>query len=90
MLDYIVNDMETARIATGDFEIGGMVVCDSAPQARKMNEIFQEKYADPKTKSANGKRGVRTAQLILYDEGDKETREDYMISNVERSICYSL
>ena len=44
MLDYIVNDLETARIATGDFEIGGMVVCDSAPQARKMNEIFQEKY----------------------------------------------
>ena len=42
MLDYIVNDMEIARIATGDTEIGGMVVCDSAPQARKMNDIFQE------------------------------------------------
>ncbi len=78
MLDYIVKDLETARIATGDFEIGGMVVCDSAPQARKMNEIFQEKYADLKTKSANGKRGVRTAQLILYDVGDKDTREDWV------------
>ena len=42
MLDYIVNDLETARITTGDFEIGGMVVCDSAPQARKMNDIFKK------------------------------------------------
>ena len=78
MLDYIVKDLETARIATGDFKIGGMVVCDSAPQARKMNEIFQEKYSDPKTKSANENRDVRAAQLILYDEGDKDTREDWV------------
>ena len=29
MLDYIVKDLETSRITTGDFDIGGMVVCDS-------------------------------------------------------------
>lgn len=78
MLDYIVKDLETARIATGDAEIGGMVVCDSSAQARKMNDIFKEKYACLEPTSADGKRDIRTAQLILYDEGDKETREDWV------------
>ncbi len=78
MLDYIVKDLETARITTGDFEIGGMVVCDSAQQARKMNDIFQKKYASSNEENNQGKKGIRTAQLILYDEGDKETREDWV------------
>jgi len=78
MLDYIVKDLETARITTGDYDIGGMVVCDSAAQARKMNDIFQKKYATLNEEAAEGKGGVRTAQLILYDEGDKEVREDWV------------
>ncbi len=78
MLDYIVKDLETSRITTGDFDIGGMVICDSAPQARKMNDIFQKKYGSSNEEGAEKKRGVRTAQLILYDEGDKETREDWV------------
>ena len=78
MLDYIVKDLETTRIATGDFDIGGMVVCDSAPQAREMNDIFQKKYASSNDETTEEKRGVKTAQLILYDEGDKETREDWV------------
>ena len=79
MLDYIVKDLETARITTGDFDIGGMVVCDSADQARKMNDIFQEKYFFTNEANTDEKRGVRTAQLILYDEGDKEIREDWIL-----------
>ncbi len=78
MLDYIVKDLETARITTGDYSIGGMVVCDSALQARKMNDIFQKKYALLNEEAVEVERGVRTAQLILYDEGDKETREDWV------------
>ncbi|MDC1134378.1 DEAD/DEAH box helicase family protein [Alphaproteobacteria bacterium] len=78
MLDYIVKDLETARITTGDFEIGGMVVCDSAPQARKMHDIFQKKYASSNVDFAKQKPGIRTAELILYDEGDKEIREDWV------------
>ena len=78
MLDYIVKDLETTRIATGDFDIGGMVVCDSASQAREMNDIFQKKYTSSNDETTEEKRGVKTAQLILYDEGDKETREDWV------------
>lgn len=78
MLDYIVKDLETSRITTGDFEIGGMVVCDSAQQARKMHEIFQKKYAFLNKETTERKKSIKTAQLILYDEGDKETREDWV------------
>ncbi len=45
MLDYIVQDFEKARIAMDDNTIGGMVVCDSSEQVKKMYEIFQAKYA---------------------------------------------
>ena len=45
MLDYIVRDFEKSRSALGDASIGGMVICDSAEQARQMVEIFNTVYA---------------------------------------------
>jgi len=45
MLDYIVEDFEKSRVTFGDDSIGGMVVCDSADQAKRMFKLFQEKYA---------------------------------------------
>lgn len=44
MLDYIVEDFVKSRIRFGDHTIGGMVVCDSSDQARKLFEIFVSKY----------------------------------------------
>ncbi|GAK50844.1 hypothetical protein U14_02085 [Candidatus Moduliflexus flocculans] len=44
MLDYIVKDFTQARNWFNDHSIGGMVVCDSAEQARKLFEIFVNKY----------------------------------------------
>lgn len=44
MLDYIIQDFVKSRIRFGDHSIGGMVVCDSAEQARKLFEIFISKY----------------------------------------------
>ncbi|OGS87634.1 MAG: restriction endonuclease subunit R [Gallionellales bacterium GWA2_59_43] len=46
MLDYIVRDFEKSRSALNDATIGGMVICDSAEQARQMFEIFNKVYAD--------------------------------------------
>ncbi|AZC88814.1 Type I restriction-modification system, restriction subunit R [Pseudomonas chlororaphis subsp. piscium] len=40
MLEYIVRDFEKSRGALADASIGGMVICDSAEQARQMFEIF--------------------------------------------------
>lgn len=44
MLDYIIQDFLKSRIRFGDHTIGGMVVCDSADQARKLFELFTNKY----------------------------------------------
>lgn len=44
MLDYIVDDFLKSRIRFGDYTIGGLVVCDSSNQARKLFEIFINKY----------------------------------------------
>lgn len=44
MLDYIVEDFVKSRTKFGDQTIGGMVVCDSSNQAKKLYEIFVNKY----------------------------------------------
>jgi type I restriction enzyme R subunit len=50
MLDYIVRDFVNSRRKFDDYTIGGMVVCDSSEQARKLYEIFINKYnPDQKT-----------------------------------------
>lgn len=45
MLDYILDDFVQSRIALGDDSIGGMVVCDSAEQARALHQDFQRRMA---------------------------------------------
>ncbi len=45
MLDYIVQDFQKSRIAMDNSTTGGMVICDSSEQAKKMYDIFQQKYA---------------------------------------------
>ena len=42
MLDYILHDFVQSRIAFGDDSIGGMVICDSAEQARELHRQFKE------------------------------------------------
>ena len=50
MLDYIVEDFVKSRVRFDNHTIGGMVVCDSSDQARKLFEIFINKYnPDQKT-----------------------------------------
>lgn len=44
MLDYIIQDFIKSRKRFGDSSIGGMVVCDSSEQARKLFDIFIHKY----------------------------------------------
>lgn len=90
MLDYIVGDFEKARISMNDNGIGGMVVCDSADQAKIMYEIFQNNYAN-KNEAINNtvmesgqsynarlkkERKANKAALILHDVGTKDDRKD--------------
>ena len=88
MLEYIVNDFENARIAIGDNDIGGMVVCDSSEQAREMYKIFLEKYGkiNPVVNKIHSR--VSTAALILHDEEDKDTRREVVKSFREGKIDF--
>lgn len=61
MVEFIVDDFRKFRIVH-DEKIGGMIVCDSAKQAREAYSQIQ-KYTDLK------------AALILHDEGTKEERK---------------
>ncbi len=92
MLNYIIQNLEQARISMDDTTIGGMVVCDSSDQAKMMQNIFDEKYAikpetyfqqaaeDPEQygnkKIADSK--VNKATVILHDVGTKQERKDWV------------
>lgn len=52
MLDYIVKDFAGSRAALGDASIGGMVICDSADQAREMYRIFDAAYTQHSSRFA--------------------------------------
>jgi type I restriction enzyme R subunit len=69
MLDYIVEDFAKSRIRFGDNTIGGMVVCDSSDQARKLFEIFINKY-NPNQKTIEGVAAF-TSTLEPPDEAAK-------------------
>jgi type I restriction enzyme R subunit len=72
MLDYIIEDFTKSRIRFGDKTIGGMVVCDSSDQAKKMFELFSKKYSQESSEVGTG----LSAALILFDVDDKDTRKD--------------
>ncbi|MEJ7646165.1 MAG: type I restriction endonuclease [Chryseolinea sp.] len=91
MLEYIVRDFEKARITVDDATIGAMVICDSSEQARKLYEVFQERYgetrgedmlqeaAEPRPSYGRDKEtkyAVTKASLILHDAGTKDDRDD--------------
>lgn len=102
MLDYIVRDFEKSRIALGDSSISGMVICDSADQAKEMHRIFNAVYAE-KINNAEvegyaaqtaEKNRVKTAALILHDIGSKDERkqwvEDFKAGKIDFLFVYNM
>ncbi|MBN2702635.1 MAG: type I restriction endonuclease subunit R [Pontiellaceae bacterium] len=90
MLDYVIEDFKDSRIRLGDDTIGGMVICDSSPQARMLAQIFEEKYGTVQTEVLGAVAETQgeayhtatdvpckglSAALILHDEGTKEERK---------------
>lgn len=89
MLDYIIQDFINSRTRFNDPSIGAMVVCDSSEQARKLFEIFINKYnptqktieivpsyqlaSPPVAEYETNKKLV--ASLILHDIGSKDDRK---------------
>jgi type I restriction enzyme, R subunit len=68
MLDYIIDDFEKSRGALNDATIGGMVICDSAEQARKMYEIFQSRRTSNVVELYPRVRTVEPEPLLMVAE----------------------
>lgn len=81
LVEYIVEDFKHSRIALGDSTIGGMIVCDSSPQAVKIEEELD-------------KNPELTHELILCDVEDKETRrgyqEDFKKGKIDLLVVYNM
>ncbi|MFN5516183.1 MAG: type I restriction endonuclease subunit R [Cyanobacteriota bacterium] len=75
LLEYIVTDFERSRRLWEDATVGGMVVCDSAEQAKEMNRLFQSFYAQ---REPEDQYSVNTAALILHDVGVKQERKGWI------------
>lgn len=75
LLSYILNDLQSFRNGYGDKTIGGMIICETSGQAKKMNELLdeiQEELIEDKDSPLKKK---LVAGLILHDSEDKETRK---------------
>ena len=73
LLRYIISDLKQFRMLRGDNTLGGMVICETSEQARRLFAYFDEIQKELND-SASHKSHFR-AGLILYDSDDKETRE---------------
>lgn len=106
LLDYITKDLIQFRRDQQDTSLGGMVVCDSATQAKELFRLFEEKYgeqetdasllmvAESKPKYGHNEEPKLTAALILHDENDKTIRKDligaYKKAKVDLLFVYNM
>ena len=73
LLGYIIDDLVKFRINQQDESLGGMVICETSGQARKLFAFFDDivaQYNDTHSKKISLRAG-----LILHDSEDKETRK---------------
>lgn len=73
LLRYIISDLKQFRVIRGDDTLGGMVICETSEQARRLFAYFDE-IQNELNNGASSQSHFR-AGLILYDSDDKETRE---------------
>lgn len=73
LLRFILTDFRRFRLMNGDDTLGGMIVCETSMQARKMMAFFNEiqRELDPDAPRLR-------AELILHDVEDKETRKKFI------------
>lgn len=74
LLRYIIRDLADFRLLRGDDTLGGMVICETSEQARKLYMYFDEIQAEL-NKTFTSHPSHFKANLILYDSDDKETRK---------------
>ena len=74
LLRYIISDLKKFRKIQGSDTLGGMVICETSEQARKLFAYFDE-IQEELNSNASIKSKLK-AGLILHDSDDKETRKE--------------
>ena len=73
LIRYIITDLKQFRVLQGDDTLGGMVICETSEQARRLFAYFDEIQKELNNGASN--QSHFKAGLILYDSEDKEYRE---------------
>lgn len=73
LLRYVITDMKVFRQIKGDKTLGGMVICETSEQARRLYAYFDEIQNEINSKSSV--KSSFNVGLILYDSADKETQK---------------
>lgn len=87
MLDYIISDFEKSRGTLNDPTIGGMIICDSSDQAKKMFELFNAVYASKllfSSDSAEPQQATSVAEPIptyVQMAGMEPAKQAHKVSN---------
>lgn len=104
LLNYITKDLIDFKKVHKDQSLGGMVVCDSADQAKNLFQHFEEKYGRQETdvsrmasepKLDYGKASPKlSGALILHDENDKSIRKDlisaFKLGKIDMLFVYNM
>lgn len=73
LLRYIISDLKRFRTIRGDDTLGGMIICETSEQARRLFAYFDEIQNELNQGASNPSHFK--AGLILFDSDDKEIRE---------------
>lgn len=87
LLRYIITDLKQFRQVQGDDTLGGMVICETSEQARRLFAYFDGIQSEL-NKEASVKSHF-TAGLILHDSEDKETR-DQIIDGFKKNMTVDI
>ena len=72
LLRFVISDLKQFRVLHGDDTLGGMIICETSEQARRLFAYFDEIQAELNIGASN--KSHFKAGLILHDSDDKETR----------------
>lgn len=87
LVRYIISDLKRFRMVQGDDTLGGMVICETSEQARKIYTYFDEIQRE-----LNENSSVKThfrVGLILHDSEDKETRKK-IVKNFKKNMTIDI
>lgn len=87
LLKYIIQDLRKFRQIQGDETLGGMIICETSEQARKLVAYFDEVQKEINSTISTSKNF--RAGLILHDNKDKEARKQ-IIKDFKKNMTIDL